>query len=106
MAISTAQSWSRNTYNPHINFHEQARGKIKYTDTFRRMFGETENNAEPMITGFGIVFFTRLPDPLNDATNANYLTAMTTTVDIPDMTIDAITYEGRDGSQWVRQFAA
>ena len=87
-------------YNAHVDFHEAARGKIKYTDTFRRFFGETENNADPMITGFGIVFFTKLPAPLDDAINANYITAMTTSVDIPDMTVDAITYEGRDGGQW------
>lgn len=86
--------------NPAVDFHEQARGKIKYTDTFRRFFGETENNAEPMITGFGIIYFTKLPEPLDDATNANYLTAMTTQLDIPDMTVDSIDYEGRDGGQW------
>ena len=86
--------------NPAVDFHEQARGKIKYTDTFRRFFGETEQNAEPMITGFGIIFFTKLPDPLDDAINANYLTAMTTQLDIPDMTVDSVDYEGRDGGQW------
>ena len=88
------------TYNPHVQFHEQAKGKIQYTDTFRRFFGETENNANPMITGFGVVFFTKLPAPIDDAINANYITAMTSSVDIPDMTVDAITYEGRDGGAW------
>ena len=50
-----------------------------------------------MITGFGVIFFTQLPQPLNQSINTNYLTAMTTQLDIPDMTQDAITYEGRNG---------
>lgn len=86
--------------NPHVALHEEALGRIKYPDTFRRFFGEPSMNAEPMISGFGIIFFTKLPDPLNDAMNCNYLTAMTTQLDLPDMTMDAITYEGRDGGQW------
>jgi hypothetical protein len=86
--------------NPHVALHEESINHMKYPDTFRRFFGEPSNNAEPMITGFGVIFFTQLPDPLNQAINTNYLTAMTTQLDIPDMTQESITYEGRNGGQW------
>ena len=92
--------------NPHVALHEESINHMKYPDTFRRFFGEPSNNAESMITGFGVIFFTQLPDPLNQAINTNYLTAMTTQLDIPDMTQESITYEGRNGGQWVRRFAA
>ena len=92
--------------NPHVALHEESINHMKYPDTFRRFFGEPSNNAEPMITGFGVIFFTQLPNPLNQAINTNYLTAMTTQLDIPDMTQESITYEGRNGGQWVRRFAA
>ena len=90
----------RGEINPHVELQETARGSMTYPDVFRRFFGETSNNAEPMISGFGIIFFTQLPQPLNNDGNANYLTAVTTSLDIPDMTLDVITYEGRDGGQW------
>lgn len=95
-----ANEGRRGEINPHQALQEMARGSMVYTDTFRRFFGETSNNAEPMISGFGILFFTQLPTPLNDSTNVNYLTAVTTTLELPDMSIDVITYEGRDGGQW------
>ena len=83
------------------DLYDRGRQLMKYPDTFRRFFGETAMNAEPMITGFGILFFTDLPEPLEaEAGDADYLTAMTTSLDVPDMSVDVITYEGRDGGQW------
>ena len=90
----------RGELNPHVALQESARASMQYPDTFRRFFGETSNNAEPMISVFGLIFFTQLPEPLNNAVNANYLTAVTTTLEVPDMNIDVISYEGRDGGQW------
>ena len=90
----------------HVPLQEESKSLMKYPDTFRRFFGEPSLNAEPMITGFGILFFVQLPKQLDEATNCDYLTAMTTTLDLPDMSLDAVTYEGRDGGQWVRQCAA
>ena len=95
-----ANSFIGSVFNPHIDFQLASKNKMKYTDTFRRFFGETEMNAEPHITGFGVLFFTKLPEPIDDAQNANYLTAITPTIDIPDITLNSIDYEGRDGGQW------
>lgn len=95
-----ANSFVGNVFNPHIDFQLASKGKMKYTDTFRRFFGETEMNAEPHVSGFGVIFFTKLPEPIDDATNANYLTAVTPNVSLPDITLDSIDYEGRDGGQW------
>lgn len=79
-------------------------------DIFRRFLGEHSGGTDPMITGFGIVFFTKLPDgvnkTLNTPANTNWLTAMTYSMDLPDLTIDSVDYEGRDGGQWVRHRAA
>lgn len=75
-------------------------------DIFRRFLGEHSGGTDPMVTGFGIVFFTKLPAPLESSERANWLTAMTNSFDLPDLTLESIDYEGRDGGAWVRRLAA
>jgi hypothetical protein len=87
--------------NEHVALYNMAQSHMNYPDVFRRFFGETENNAEPMISGFGVVFFTAIPEAItNKAKLSSLLTAVTNNFELPDMTLDAITYEGRDGGAW------
>ena len=86
-------------YNPWMLMSKD-HSTYKYPDKFRKFFGEHSNNADPMISGFGMVFFTKLPPSLNNPENSNLLTALTTNVTIPDMSLDPIEYEGRDGGKW------
>lgn len=73
-------------------------------DIFRRFLGEQSGGRDPLITGFGVVFFTALPKGLATGADANlygnWLSAMTTTFNLPDMEIGVIEYEGRDGGKW------
>ena len=71
-------------------------------DAFRRFLGEHQGGRDPFITGFGIVFFTKMPEALADTNNykGSWLSAMCTSFELPDLTIDSIDYEGRDGGQW------
>lgn len=72
----------------------------RYPDRFRKFFGEHSNNADPMISGFGVVFFTYLPSVLNSNQNKQILTALCTNTQFPGMTVNVEEYAGRDGGRW------
>lgn len=104
MAVDAGTRMGSTTNKFALSSYGGGRGGTALTrrDVFRRFLGEHSGGTDPMITGFGIVFFTKLPDGLTDGngTQANWLTAMTNSFDLPDLTIESIDYEGRDGGAW------
>lgn len=87
------------SYNPFIEM-EQDHSSYKYPDRFRKFFGEHSQNAEPMVSGFGMVFFTYLPPSISDTQNKYILTALCNNISVPGMSISAIEYDARDGGKW------
>lgn len=98
------------SYNPFVNINSAIFGSDtnnkpqfeKRRDIFRRFLGEQAGGRDPFVTGFGIVFFTKMPAAISEETKnkAGWLSAMCTSFELPDLTIDSIDYEGRDGGQW------
>jgi len=88
-----------NEFNPWLEMSSD-HSSYRYPDRYRQFFGEHSNNADPMISGFGFVFFTVLPPKLRSVENAHLLGALVNTITVPDITLNNIEYAGRDGGKW------
>lgn len=88
-----------NEFNPWLDMSSD-HSSYRYPDRFRQFFGEHTNNADPMITGFGLVFFTVLPPSLRNTENSYLLAALVNSINVPGMSLEAIDYAGRDGGKW------
>lgn len=85
--------------NPYISA-ELDHSNYRYPDRFRKFFGEHSNNADPMINGYGMVFFQYLPSQISNQDNKKLITALCTNFTGPGMTISTEQYGGRDGGKW------
>lgn len=86
--------------NPYLSLYNKAKGATTVPDTFRGFFGGNVDAVDPMIKGFGMVFFTKLPAKLADPNTTSVLTALATSVNIPDGQLEMIEYAARDGGKW------